>query len=245
MIKRTGNAFADLMMFIGVFITGGVFALLGYRKVSILRLSIELLIIAAIGSALYYFGQPWLLPSGVSSLNIHDPLHRSLLFVAGAIVLAYAGGVVVSRAWNWKGDPRIAMLFLAIGMTLIGLRLTSVAFAVGEIRIASTRVDAGEAGLTAIKSAIAVLREHNVDPKPLAGVILRFQKDVYGSSVIEGFYASIGKPLVKIDDADLKASPDTKEADTAGHAVATEAQSAVAPEARVPAEQSAHPTPAQ
>jgi hypothetical protein len=97
------------------------------------------------------------------------------------------------------------MLVLAVGMTLIGLRIASVAMAFGEIKAVDAKVEAGAAGLTALKSTIDVMKAGGVDPKPVAKIILDFQKSVYGSKYIEGFYATSDKPKIEITPSDLEA----------------------------------------
>lgn len=203
-LKSAGNAFADLIMWIGVFITGGIFALVGYRRVTALRLTIEAGIFAVIAGALYYTTKTWLHPY-TEGVDLHDPLQRALLFVLGAIVLAYLGGIVVHVGWHRKGDPKVSMLVLAVGMTLIGLRIASVGLAFGEIKTVDAKVEAGAAGLTALKSTIEVMKAGGVDPKPVAKVILDFQKSVYGSKYIESFYTTSDKPKVEITPSDLEA----------------------------------------
>jgi hypothetical protein len=203
-LKSVGNAFADLMMWIGVFITGGIFALVGYRRVSAFRLTIEAVIVAIIAGALYYTTKTWLHPYA-DGVDLGDPLQRALLFILGAITLAYLGGMVVHIGWNRKGGPKASMLVLAVGMTLIGLRIASVAMAFGEIKAVDAKVEAGAAGLTALKSTIDVMKAGGVDPKPVAKIILDFQKSVYGSKYIEGFYATVDKPKIEISPSDLEA----------------------------------------
>jgi hypothetical protein len=203
-LKSAGSAFADLIMWIGVFITGGIFGLIGYRRVSALRLTIEAGIVAVIGGALYYTTKTWLNPY-TDGVDLGDPLQRAPLFILGAIILAYLGGMVVHVGWHRKGDPKISMLVLAVGMSLIGLRIASVAMAYGETKTVYARVEAGAAGLTALKSTIDVMKAGGVDPKPVAKIILDFQKSVYGSKYIEGLYAISDKPKVEITPADLEA----------------------------------------
>ncbi|MNU29078.1 hypothetical protein D3C71_175250 [compost metagenome] len=203
-LKSAGNAFSDLIMWIGVFITGGIFGLVGYRRVTALRLTIEAGIVAVFAGALYYTTKTWLHPY-TDGVDMHDPLQRALLFVLGAIVLAYLGGMVVHVGWHRKGDPKVSMLVLAVGMTLIGLRIASVGMAFGEIKAVDAKVEAGAAGLTALKSTIEVMKAGGVDPKPVAKVILDFQKSVYGSKYIEGFYATSDKPKIEITPSDLEA----------------------------------------
>jgi hypothetical protein len=203
-LKSAGNAFADLIMWIGVFITGGIFGLVGYRRVTALRLTIEAGIVAVIAGALYYTTKTWLHPY-TEGVDLGDPLQRAALFVLGAIILAYLGGMVVHVGWHRKGDPKVSMLVLAVGMTLIGLRIASVGMAFGEIRTVDAKVEAGTAGLAALKSTIEVMKAGGVDPKPVAQIILDFQKSVYGSKYIEGFYATSDRPKVEISPSDLEA----------------------------------------
>ena len=211
-LRKAGVAFADLMMWIGVFITGGIFGLLGYRRISVLRLCVEAAIVAGLAAAWYFAAGTWL-PSA-DALDLGDPLHRALAFTAGAVALAYIGGIVVHLGWHRKGDPKISMLVMAVGMTLIGLRIASLGMAYGQIKVADARIDAGSAGLAAIKSAVDVMKAEGVDPKPMAKVIIDFQKDIYGSKYIEGFYAMIGKPKETVEMPELEgavAAPARKE----------------------------------
>lgn len=196
-LRSAGNAAADLIMGIGVFITGGIFALGGYRRVTALRLTVEAVIVAVIVGALYYSAKTWLYPY-TDGVDFGDPLQRAMLFVLSAIVFAYLGGMVVHIGWNRKGDPKISMIVLALGMTLIGLRIASVGMAYGEVRVADARVAAAEAGVDALSSTIGLMKAEGVDPKPAARIIMDFQKKVYGSKYIEGFYSKIGVPDDKI-----------------------------------------------
>lgn len=198
-LKSAGNAVADLFMGIGVFLTGGVFGLAGYRRVSALRLIIESGIVAIIAVALYFATKTWL-PDGI---DLADPLQRAAILVFVAIILAYLGGMVVHTGWNRKGDPKVSMLVLAVGMTLIGLRIASVALAVGEVRTVDAKVRVGEAALTAFKSTIDIMKQAGVDPKPLGAVIFDFQKEVYGSKYVKSFYAASDTPVTDISESDL------------------------------------------
>lgn len=229
-LKSAGNAFADLIMWVGVFITGGIFGLVGYRRVTALRLTIEAGIVAVIAAALYYTTKTWLHPY-TDGVDLHDPLQRALLFVLGAIVLAYLGGMVVHVGWHRKGDPKVSMLVLAVGMTLIGLRIASVGMAFGEIKAVDAKVEAGAAGLAALKSTIEVMKADGVDPKPVAKVILDFQKSVYGSKYVESFYATSGKPKVEITPQDLEAPATAAQPDKADEKPSAEADALAVPEA--------------
>lgn len=228
-LKSAGNAFADLIMWIGVFITGGIFGLVGYRRVTALRLMIEAGIVAVIAGALYYTTKTWLHPY-TDGVDLHDPLQRALLFVLGAIILAYLGGMVVHVGWHRKGDPKVSMLVLAVGMTLIGLRIASVGMAFGEIKAVDAKVEAGASGLTVIKSTVEVMKAGGVDPKPVAKIILDFQKSVYGSKYIEGFYATSDKPKVEITPSDLEA-PAAAQPERAGEEPSADPATVVVPEA--------------
>ncbi len=203
-LRSAGSAFADLVMWIGVFITGGFFAFVGYRRVTALRLTIEAGIVAAICGALYYTTKTWLHPY-TDGVDLGDPLQRAILFVLGAMILAYLGGMVVHVGWHRKGDPKVSMLVLAVGMTLIGLRITGLGLAFGEIKAGDARRDAGAAGLTALQATIEVMKAEGVDPKPVGKIIMDFQKDIYGSKYIEGLYTAIGKPKKEITPSDLEA----------------------------------------
>jgi hypothetical protein len=203
-LKSAGGAFADLMMWIGVVVTGGIFAMIGYRRVSAVRLAVEAAIISAIIAALLYTTKTWIHPF-TEGIDLNEPLHRGILLVVCAIALAYVGGIVVHLGWHRKGDPKVSMLFVAVGMTLIGLRIASLGMAYGEIRVTDARRDAGAAGLTAIKATVDVMKAEGIDPKPVGKIIMDFQKDLYGSKFIEGVYSAIGKPKKEISPSDLEA----------------------------------------
>ncbi|NTF17816.1 hypothetical protein G6L37_05335 [Agrobacterium rubi] len=206
-LKNAGNAMADLIMAIGVYVTGGLFALGAYRKVTALRLLIEAAVVTLVVGVLYLTTRSWI-GQYVEGLDFNDPLQRAALFGVSAIVLAYLGGMVVHIGWNRKGDPKVSMLFLAVGMTLIGLRIASLGMAFGEIRVANTRVAAAAAGLEALKSTVSVLKSEGVDPKPVGKIIVDFHREVYGSKYIENYYSKFGTSDDQTTPVEIEATTD-------------------------------------
>ena len=240
-LRSAGNAVADLIMGIGVFVTGGVFALGGYRRVTALRMTVEAVIVAAIVGALYYSAKTWLYPYA-DGVDLGDPLQRAMLFVLSAIVFAYLGGMVVHIGWNRKGDAKISMIVLALGMTLIGLRIASVGMAYGEVRVADARVASAAAGVDALSSAIDLMKAEGIDPEPVARNMMDFQKKVYGSRYIEGLYSKIGVSEEKIPASGDEPPAGSADADIQGSVPAAADRAGGASETGAGAEKEASPS---
>lgn len=209
-MQKAGNAMADLVMAAGVLVTAGIFGFVGYRKVSPTRMCIEAALAVAIMGGLYFMAGHLLHPH-MDSLDLSQPLHRMPLLVLAAIILAYCGAIVVHRGWNHKGDPKVAMITLALGMTLIGLRITCLGMAYGEYRVANARIDAASAGMEALKQTADIVREQGGDTKPLAPIMIEFQKAVYGSEYASRVLVALGVKEELVD-LDVDASVEPREA---------------------------------
>jgi hypothetical protein len=227
-LKSAGDAFANLLMGIGVFITGGIFGLIGYRSFSIRRLTIEAVVFGLIATVMYFTTTTWLHPY-TEALDLGDPLQRAVLFVVGAIILAYVGGMVVHVGWSRKGDPKMSMLVLAVGMTLIGLRIASLAMAFGEIKTVDAKVEAGAAGLKALTSTVDIMKAEGVDPKPVAALIMDFHKSIYGNKYVEAFYGITNKEKLVVPDQESLNTDEGAKVSEAPTLQSTEAQPPVEP----------------
>lgn len=178
-VARTKEFLLDSILASGVFVFGGLFALLGLRKISLVRLAVEVLIISLVLAGAYY-GLAWSFPGSASAFSIDEPLHRAIMFFLAALVFEYVGGLVVYRGWKYAGDPKVGMLILALGVGFLGIRVAGIGMMVGEIRVATARVVVGEASHKSFDATVAAMKEAGIDPKPMGAIIHTFMDDVYG-----------------------------------------------------------------
>ncbi|WP_327211291.1 hypothetical protein [Rhizobium leguminosarum] len=175
----------DVLFAAGMFVLGGTLALYGLRKATILRVAVEVAIVAIFAVA-GYLALGWFAPEATSGWSLGEPLHRAAALVALAFALSYAGGTIAFWGWRYSRDPRVGMLLLAIGVSILGGRVAAIGMAFGELRVSQARVYTAAEALKGFKSSISVMKEAGVDPKPMAAVVKEFQSSVYGPAFAAG-----------------------------------------------------------
>ena len=109
--------------------------------------------------------------------------------MAGAAALAYAGGVVIHRAWHSKGNQKAAMLALAVGTTLLGLRIALVCLAVGDVLTARARVEDARIAVKALDDAAQAASRQAGAEEAVRTIAADFKKRAYTSKVVESLMA--------------------------------------------------------
>jgi hypothetical protein len=175
----------DVLFAGGMFVFGGTLALYGLRKATILRVAVEVAIVAVFAVA-GYFAIEWFAPEATSGWSLGEPLHRAAALVALAFALSYAGGTIAFWGWRYTSDPRVGMLLLAIGVSILGSRVAALGMAFGELRVSQARVYTAAEALKGFKSSISVMKEAGVDPRPMAAVVKDFQASIYGPAFAAG-----------------------------------------------------------
>lgn len=178
--SRAKTFMLDTIFAIAVFIFGGTLALYGMRKATILRVFVEVCVVFAFVAA-GYFALDWLAPGIMDGWSLGEPAHRAVALTVLAFSLSYVGGTVAFWGWRYSRDARVGMLLLALGVALMGGRVTSLGMAFGELRVQQGRIFVAGESLKMLKSTMSIMKEAGVDPKPLGEVIVSFRDSVYGA----------------------------------------------------------------
>jgi hypothetical protein len=211
-VARAKGFVLDILFATGVFVFGGTLAVYGMRKATILRVFVELTLVAAFVAA-GYFALGWFAPETMRGWSFGDPLHRAAGLLALAFSLSYVGGTVAYWGWRYSGDARVGMLVLALGTAVMGGRVAALGMAFGELRVSEARVYTAEAAIKSFRSSVTIMKENGIDPAPLAGVVKDFETVVYGPDFATGLsaawkYRSVGaNPSFAIDAIDEPLAP--------------------------------------